>query len=164
MFLLRFYRNSWGNFLCDPIQHCIHHNLNSIHTNFYFTFNKCVFIIRSQFKMELNFPNCNSGRYFWYDVSNGRYKTKPGQSQWNFNYASSSRKYELMELIYHHRIWSDGIGGTKSRISRFKTTVRVELNNWWENNSLKKIGFCHQLKSDCLKISLLSDQKDEGSE
>lgn len=49
----------------------------------------------------------------------------------------NSKKYELMEAIYQHRVLSDGVGDMKSRINRFKATFRVKLNNWWAHNSLK---------------------------
>lgn len=48
-----------------------------------------------------------------------------------------SSKYDLMRLIYEHRVLSDGNGDVKFRISLFRSVFRVKFNNWWSTNISK---------------------------
>lgn len=49
----------------------------------------------------------------------------------------NSIKYDLMQDLYKHRVFSNGSGDAKSRIHIFAHTFRVKLNNWWRTNCTK---------------------------
>lgn len=57
-----------------------------------------------------------------------------------------SSKYDLMRLIYEHRVLSDGNGDVKSRINIFRSVFRIKFNSGGAAIAQKLLNFLYRFK------------------